>query len=121
MLPTPGIKSVRFEMTMKIKKVVANGKTQRVTRLSRISPIKLSQPSTKASITFCKPEGISLMLFQVPTRTTIRMNAATTQVQIMEFVIGRPKTLNTSGAAAGTRFVIGLAVSGRRRHGVGQA
>lgn len=42
------------------------------------------------------------MFFQVVTRTTIKMRAATIQVQIMEFVIGKPKTLKTSSAAAGT-------------------
>ena len=43
-----------------------------------------------------------LDIFQVLKRTTIKMNAATIQVQTMEFVTGNPKTLNTSGAAAGT-------------------
>src|SRR5450432_2518608 len=102
MLPTPGTKSIRFEMTMKMKNVVANGKTQRVTRLSKISPIKPSQPSTIASITFCIPDGISLMFFQVLTRTTIKIIAATIQVQIIEFVTGSPKTLKIVGAADGT-------------------
>ena len=104
MLPTPGTKSVRLEMTMKMKNVVANGKTQRVTRLSRMSPIKLSQPSTSASSTFCMPDGISLMFFQVVTRTTIKMSAATIQVQIIELVTGKPKTLKTAGGGGGNHF-----------------
>ena len=102
MLPTPGTRSIKLEMTMKMKNVVANGKTQRVTRLSKISPIKPSQPSTIASSTFCIPDGTSLMFFQVETRTTIRMSAATIQVQIIELVIGNPPTLKTSSAAEGT-------------------
>ena len=88
MLPTPGIKSTKFDMTMKMKNVVANGKTQRATRLSRMSPIKPSQPSMSASITFCPPDGISLMLFHVVRRTMTTMSAATIQVQIIEFVTG---------------------------------
>ena len=102
MLPTPGTKSVRFEITMKMKNVVANGKTQRATRWSRMSPIKPSQPSTSASITFCIPDGISLMFFHVVTRTMTMMSAATIQVQIIELVTGNPRTLKISGAADGT-------------------
>ena len=105
MLPTPGTKSIKLEMTMKMKNVVANGKTQRVTRLSRISPIKLSQPSTIASITFCMPDGTSLMFFQVVTRTTTRMIAATIQVQIIELVIGNPPHVeNRLGGGGNTLF-----------------
>src|ERR1700733_6240920 len=75
-------------MTMKIKKVVANGKTQRVTQATRTSVIKISQLSTIISIRFCIPDGISLMFFQVVTRTTIRMIAATIQEQIIELDMG---------------------------------
>src|ERR1700744_3099129 len=101
MLPTPGTRSSRLESKMKMKNVVANGNTQRVTRLSKMSPIKLSQPSTSASIKFCMPVGISLM-FQVLSRTTTRMIAATIQVQIIEFVTGNPNTVKTGSAAGGT-------------------
>ena len=73
---------------MKMKNVVANGKTQRVTRGSKMSPIKLSQPSTSASITFCIPAGISLMFFQVVTRTMTKIIAATIHVQTIELVTG---------------------------------
>src|ERR1039457_855022 len=112
MLPTPGTRSIKFDITMKMKKVVANGKTQRETRLSKMSPIKPSQPSTIASSTFCMPEGISLMFFQVLTRTTTRMMAATIQVQIIELVTGRPRTVKISGAAAGTIFSAGSPAGG---------
>src|SRR5690242_292050 len=88
-------------MTMKMKNVVANGKTQRVTRLSKISPINVSQPSTRASIAFCRPVGISLR-FPAPARTMTRMTAATIQEQIIEFVTGSPKTVNTAGGAGET-------------------
>src|SRR5271170_2741131 len=75
-------------MTIKIKNVVAYGKTQRVTLGSKTSVIKLSQPSQIISIRFCIPEGISLMFFQVVTRTTIRMIAATIHEQTIELDIG---------------------------------
>src|SRR5580704_4508155 len=91
-LPTPGIKSTKLDITIKIKKVVANGKTQRVTRSSRMSPIKPSKLSTSASMAFCIPDGTSLMFFQVVARTMINMSPATIQVQTIEFVIGNPKT-----------------------------
>src|SRR5271154_2341222 len=75
-------------MTMKIKNVVANGKTQRVTLASRTSVIKTSQLSTIISIKFCIPDGISLMFFQVVTRTMTRIIAATIQEQIIELDMG---------------------------------
>ena len=65
-------------------------------------PIKLSQPSTSISITFCPPVGISLMLFQVVTRTMTKISAATIHVQIIELVTGNPRTVNSVGAASGT-------------------
>src|SRR5579862_609139 len=92
MLPTPGSKSVRFEMTMKIKNVVANGKTQRVTRLSKISPIRLSHISTSDSKKFWIPLVIYLMFFEVVARKMIKINAATIHVQIIELVTGKPRT-----------------------------
>ena len=87
MLPTPGIKSTKFEMMMKMKNVVANGKTHRVTLGSRMLPIKPSQPSTSVSITFCPPVGISFN-FQVVARTMTKISAATIHVQTIEFVTG---------------------------------
>ena len=75
-------------MTMKTRNVVANGKTQRVTRASRTSVMKLSQLSQIISIRFCIPDGISLMFFHVVTRTTTRMIAATIQEQIIELETG---------------------------------
>jgi hypothetical protein len=68
MLPTPGSKSVRFEMTMKMKNDIANGNTHLTTFGSSTLPIKLSQPSMSASITFCPVPGTSF-IFQVVTRT----------------------------------------------------
>src|ERR1700677_402175 len=76
-------------MTMKMRNVVAKGKTQRVTRSSKTSVIKLSQPSTSISRKFCIPEGISLMRFDVVARTMTRMTAATIHEQTMEFDMGR--------------------------------
>jgi len=75
-------------MTMKIKNVVAYGKTQRVTLGSKTSVIKLSQPSQIISMKFCIPDGISLMFFHVVTRTTIRMIAATIHEQTIELDMG---------------------------------
>jgi hypothetical protein len=49
------------------------------------------------------------MFFQVLTRTTTKMIAATIQVQIIEFVTGNPKTLKTAGAADGTASSAGAA------------
>ena len=92
MLPTPGMRSVRLHITIKMKKVVANGKTQRVTRLSKMSPIKLSQISTSDSRRFCIPDGISLMFLGVVERTMIKIRAATIQLQIMELLTGNPST-----------------------------
>src|ERR1017187_3751150 len=68
MLPTPGSKSVKLEITMKIKNDIANGKTHFTTFGSSTLPIKPSQPSISASITFCPPDGTSL-IFQVVRRT----------------------------------------------------
>src|SRR5258708_5863035 len=104
MLPTPGTRSVKFEMTMKMKNVVANGNTQRVTRLSKMSPIRPSQPSTSASMTFCSPDDTSLMFFQVETRTTTKIRAATINVQIIEWLTGNPNTLKITSAAEKTIF-----------------
>ena len=73
---------------MKIKNVVANGKTQRVTFASKTSAMKLSQPSQIISIRFCIPEGTSLMFFQVVTRTTSKMTAATIHEQTIELETG---------------------------------
>ena len=89
MLPTPGTKSTKLDITMNMKNVVANGKTQPATRLFRMSPIKPSHPSTSDSIAFCLPDGISLTRFHVVRRTMTRMIAATIQVQIIEFVTGQ--------------------------------
>lgn len=49
------------------------------------------------------------MFFQVLRRTTIKMIAATIQVQIIEFVMGKPNTLKTAGAAEGTTSCAGSA------------
>ncbi len=84
-------------MTMKMKKVVANGKTQRVTCGSRMSPIKPSQPSTSASMAFCMPDGISLLFFQVVTRTTTKIITATIHVQTMELVMGSGPMWKSTG------------------------
>src|SRR5271155_3167377 len=73
---------------MKIKNVVANGKTQRVTFGSKTSAMKLSQLSQIISIRFCIPDGTSLMFFQVVTRTTSKMTAATIHEQTIELEIG---------------------------------
>jgi len=51
---------------------------------------------------FWPPDGISLMLFHVVTRTMTMISAATIHVQIIELVIGNPRTLKISGAADGT-------------------
>ena len=110
MLPTPGTKSTKFDIRMKMKNVVAKGKTQRATFLSRMSLINPSQPSTSASITFCAPDGISFMLFHVVTRTMTIMSATTIQVQIIELVTGNPKTVKRTGAPAGTNSSAGSAV-----------
>ena len=110
MLPTPGIKSTKLDITMKMKNVVANGKTQPATRLSRMSPIKPSHPSMSASITFCPPDGISLMRFHVVRRTMTTMSAATIQVQIIELVTGKPRKVKIAGGAAGTSSSAGSAV-----------
>src|SRR5580658_7226886 len=75
-------------MTMKMRNVVANGKTQRVTLLSSTSAIKLSQPSTSASSAFCIPSGISLICFGVVERTITRIMAATIQEHTIELDIG---------------------------------
>ena len=53
-------------------------------------------------MTFWSPDGTSLMFFQVETRTTIKISAATIQVQIIELVTGNPNTLKISSAAEGT-------------------
>ena len=87
MLPTPGNKSVRLEMTMKMKNDIANGKTHLTTFGSSTLPIKLSQPSISASITFCPPDGTSC-IFQVVSRTMKIISAATIQVQTIELVTG---------------------------------
>src|ERR1035437_7322964 len=87
MLPTPGSKSVRFEMTMKMKNDIAKGKTHLTTFGSNTLPIKLSQPSMSASIIFCPVPGTSC-IFHVVSRTMTMINAATIQVQTIEFVTG---------------------------------
>src|ERR1039458_7802051 len=107
MLPTPGTKSTRFDIRMKMKNVVANGKTHFATRLSRMSPITPYQPSTSDSITFCIPVGTSLTPFHVVRRTMSKMTAATIHVQIIEFVTGNPKIVNKVGAADGTNSSAG--------------
>ena len=61
MLPTPGNKSVRLEMTIKMKNDIANGKTHLTTFGSSTLPIKPSQPSISASITFCPLPGTSFI------------------------------------------------------------
>src|SRR5665213_4446209 len=101
MQPRPGSKSTKFDRTMKMKKVVANGKTQRVTFGSSKSPIKFPQPSTKASTAFCPPVGISFK-FQVVTRTITKINNATIQVQTIEFVTGSGPMLKSVGAISAT-------------------
>src|ERR1017187_2720749 len=88
MLTKTGNKSVRFEMTMKMKKDIANGKTHLTTFGSSTLPIKLSQPSMSASIKFCPPDGTSF-IFHVVSRTITMISAATIQVQTIEFVTGR--------------------------------
>src|ERR1019366_3757444 len=87
MLPTPGNKSVKFEMTIKMKNDIAKGKTHLTTFGSSTLPIKLSQPSMSASITFWPPDGTSF-IFQVVSRTMRMISATTIQVQTIELVTG---------------------------------
>src|SRR5471032_2816572 len=101
MLPTPGIKSTRLDRTAKMKKVVANGNTQRATFGSSTPPAKSSQASHRASIAFCIPVGISFK-FHVLKRTMTRISNATIHEQTIEFETGNGPMLNKIGATAET-------------------